>query len=190
MKERGHGLLCVGALILIAALTVAGAAEEEPAKAVEITSAPVQTVRETKTARPYETFIVTVQPTEAPKRNDVRYQLTPEERQHIERVVMGEAGNQGTEGQMLVAQCILNACEKDGIRPMTATDKYSYAGYSEDVTESVKNAVANVFDAGENVTDEPILYFYAPKATDSAWHESQDFVIEHKDHRFFKEANV
>ena len=117
-----------------------------------------------------------------------RFYITPDERQLIERVVMGEAGNQGTTGQMLVAQCILNACEKDNIRPTKAVKKYQYAGYCDAVTDEVRDAVANVFDAGEEITDEPILYFYAFKTTRSAWHERQVLVIEHKDHRFFKEV--
>ena len=129
-------------------------------------------------------FEIVVEEREAP----TRYYITPDERTLIERVVMGESGNQGTTGEMLVAQCILNACEKDGIRPAEAVKKYQYAGYCEAVTDEVKDAVANVFDAGETITDEPILYFYAFKTTKSAWHESQTLVIEHKDHRFFKEV--
>ena len=63
---------------------------------------------------------------------------------------------------MLVAQCILNACEIDGIRPAEAVKKYVYAKARPEPSDSVKDAVEAVFDKGETVTDEPIIYFYAP----------------------------
>lgn len=192
MTNTQRATLYAAAAITAAVCTFAlvGSTVDEP---YTVTPPPTQTVGETKTARPYEVYIVTSEPTEAPRNemhSGVRFKLTPEERTHVERVVMGEAGNQGTEGQMLVAQCILNACELDGLRPAEVTGKYQYAGYSEAVTDEVRASVANVFDAGEKITDEPVMYFYAYKTTDSAWHESQEFVLEYKDHRFFKEASV
>ena len=36
----------------------------------------------------------------------VEYQLTDYEREFVERIVMCEAGGEGTKGQMMVAQCI------------------------------------------------------------------------------------
>lgn len=61
----------------------------------------------------------TVEPTEPA----VRYPLTDAERNIVERVVMAEAGGESFEGQMLVAQCILNAAEKRGVdlRPSSFT---------------------------------------------------------------------
>ena len=50
----------------------------------------------------------------------VRYPLTDAERDVVERVVMAEAGGESFEGQMLVAQCILNAAEKRGVDPSEA----------------------------------------------------------------------
>ena len=47
----------------------------------------------------------TPEPTEAP----VRFYLSASERDTVERVVMAESGGESFEGQMLVAQCILNA---------------------------------------------------------------------------------
>ena len=179
--------IIVSAVTFAAFLTIVNI---EATKEPEITetytveaSAPVEIVSKSFMSAPTTPEIL-VEEREAP----TRYYITPDERTLIERVVMGESGNQGTTGEMLVAQCILNACEKDGIRPAEAVKKYQYAGYCEAVTDEVKDAVANVFDAGETITDEPILYFYAFKTTKSAWHESQTLVIEHKDHRFFKEV--
>ena len=116
-----------------------------------------------------------------------RYPLTPQERDLVERVVMAEAGGESYKGQMLVCQCILNACEIDGIRPAEVIRKYVYAKARPEPSESVKQAVSAVFDKGEQVTDEPILYFYAPALVKSEFHESQRFVLAEGNHKFFAE---
>lgn len=56
----------------------------------------------------------TVEPTEPA----VRYPLTDAERDVVERVVMAEAGGESFEGQMLVAQCILNAARSAASTPL------------------------------------------------------------------------
>lgn len=120
----------------------------------------------------------------------VRYPLTDAERDVVERVVMAEAGGESFEGQMLVAQCILNAAEKRGVEPSEAVVLYSYTKSRPDPTQRVKDAVAAVFDRGETVVDEPILYFYNPALVTSDFHESQIFVIEEGGHRFFAERST
>lgn len=114
-----------------------------------------------------------------------RYNLTDAERNLVESVVMAESGGESYEGQMLVAQCILNACEIDGIRPAETVKKYVYAKGRPKPTDSVIKAVSAVFDKGEQVTDEPIIYFYAPAMVQSKFHESQRFALEYGGHRFF-----
>ena len=116
------------------------------------------------------------------------FALTSEQRTLIEQIVSAESRGEPYDGQVAVAQCILNACLKDNIAPEDAIEKYMYTGIRVEPTDSVKEAVAAVFDRGEGVTEEPILYFYAPARVTSKWHESQDFVIEIASHRFFKEA--
>lgn len=116
-----------------------------------------------------------------------RYNLTETERDLIERVVMAESGGESYEGQMLVAQCILNACEIDGIRPADVITKYVYAKSRPKPSDSVKRAVSAVFDEGEQVTDEKIVYFYAPALVRSEFHESQRFVLTEGNHKFFAE---
>ena len=128
----------------------------------------------------------TAEPTEPA----VRYPLTDAERDVVERVVMAEAGGESFEGQMLVAQCILNAAEKRGVDPSEAVVLYSYTKSRPDPTQRVKDAVAAVFDRGETVVDEPILYFYNPALVTSDFHESQIFVIEEGGHRFFTERSA
>lgn len=128
----------------------------------------------------------TPEPTEAP----VRFYLSASERDTVERVVMAESGGESYEGQMLVAQCILNGAEKQGVQPSEAVEIYQYAGARPKPTQSVKDAVAAVFDRGETVVDEPVLYFYNPAIVESEWHESQIFVIEVGGHRFFAERSA
>lgn len=119
----------------------------------------------------------------------VRFYLSASERDTVERVVMAEAGGESFEGQMLVAQCILNAAEKEGVQPSEAVVIYSYTSSRPDPTQSVKDAVAAVFDRGEVAIDAPVMYFYNPALVTSDWHESQFFVAEVGGHRFFAERS-
>lgn len=115
--------------------------------------------------------------------------LSDYQRQVTECIVAGESMSEPYDGQVAVAECILNACLKDGLQPSEVRTKYKYSGWNDEPSESVKKAVSAVFDDGYKITDEFILYFYAPKYTTSKWHESQDFVMEIGGHRFFAEWN-
>lgn len=126
--------------------------------------------------------------TEGPTEPAVFFELTAEERALIEQVVSAESRGEPYDGQVAVAQCILNACLKDGTRPEAVLKKYHYTTARVEPTSSVRAAVAAVFDRGEGVTDEPIIYFYNPNLCESEFHESQIFVIEIQNHRFFKEG--
>ena len=130
----------------------------------------------------------TTEQTEGPTEPAVFFELTAEERTLIEQVVSAESRGEPYDGQVAVAQCILNACLKDDIRPEAVLKKYHYTKARVEPTSSVRRAVAAVFDRGEGVTDEPIIYFYNPNLCESEFHESQTFVIEIQNHRFFKEA--
>lgn len=113
------------------------------------------------------------------------FYLSNYERNVTECMVMGESGGEPYDGQVLVAQCILNACLRDGLQPSEVKTKYKYSGWNNNPSKSVKNAVSAVFDEGYKLTNEPILYFYAFKHSSSGWHETQRFVIEIGGHRFF-----
>lgn len=117
-----------------------------------------------------------------------RYDATPEELEIVARVVQSEARGEGFEGQVLVAQCILNTAEATGKRPADVVlERKQHAAPATSADESVKKAVEAVFIDGYTVTDEPIRYFYAPKYTYSEWHEnSLCYVLTHGAHRFFK----
>ena len=173
------------ALLLIAAITIliacmstdvtgGGAGADE-------TTAGTETSAETQSPE-------TTEQTEASTEPAVFFKLTAEERALIEQVVSAESRGEPYDGQVAVAQCILNACLKDDIRPEAVLKKYHYTTARVEPTSSVRAAVAAVFDRGEGVTDEPIIYFYNPNLCESEFHESQIFVIEIQNHKFFKEA--
>lgn len=98
------------------------------------------------------------------------YPITEDDRYVIECIVAGEAKGEPTEGKMAVAQCLLNAMAKDGLSASDVRKKYQYSGWDDELQNSnpdcwakVCEAVNRVFDDGEFVSENPILYFYAPK---------------------------
>lgn len=167
-RRRAKARIRQAAVLLTAAVMVAG---------IGVAVSTIARGRENATEIP--------EPTEAP----VRFYLSASERDTVERVVMAESGGESFEGQMLVAQCILNAAEKEGVQPSEAVVIYSYTSNRPDPTQSVKDAVAAVFDRGEVAIDAPVMYFYNPALVTSDWHESQIFVAEVGGHRFFAERS-
>ncbi|MFA5305932.1 MAG: hypothetical protein WC365_00635 [Candidatus Babeliales bacterium] len=117
-----------------------------------------------------------------------RYELSTAERDLVERVVMAEAEDEPYTGKMLVCQCILNACRMNNKRPAEIVMQYAYAKRRPNPSKNVKEAVSAVFDKGETVTDEQVIYFYAPALVESAFHERQRFILEVGGHRFFAEG--
>lgn len=107
------------------------------------------------------------------------YPITNNDRYVIECIVAGEAKGESMEGKMAVAQCLLNAIVKDGLSASEVRKQYQYSGWDDELQNSnsdawadVCDAVSRVFDDGEFVSENPILYFYAPKIVDSKWHRS------------------
>ena len=117
-----------------------------------------------------------------------RYELTDKERLTLAQVVEAEAAGEPDAGKVAVAQCILQSCEDDSIRPDVAVRKYGYSSERPTASQESLDAVQAVFDFGEVATAEPIKYFYAPDKTKSKWHETQDYVLTINGHKFFKEA--
>ena len=151
---------------------------------VEISATTTTTTTTTATTTTQTTEQQTTE-TEPPVLEVPRFYLTDEERWIVECMVMGEAGAESYEGQVLVAQCILNACLLEGWQPSQVRVNYRYAGWHDEPSQSVKDAVSAVFDRGFEIVSEPIVYFYAPKLCQSKWHESQTWVITEGGHKFF-----
>lgn len=178
-------VLAIGATYAVIGMTPTEQPAVDPPEAPAITTA-----APTKTPAPTGTPAPTATPTPTAEAPAPRYALTDSERDVVERVVMAEAGGESFEGQMLVAQCILNAAEKTGTAPSEAIVTYKYAKARPNPTQSVRDAVAAVFDSGETATDELVMFFYNPARATSKWHESQIFVIELGGHRFFSERGA
>lgn len=117
-----------------------------------------------------------------------RYDLTDAERWEVASAVTAEAAGEPFAGKVAVAQCVLQSCEDDGIRPNEVLVRYSYAKARPTPTAEALEAVHAVFDLGHVATTEPIKYFYAPAICSSSFHESQIYVMTINGHRFFAEA--
>ena len=117
-----------------------------------------------------------------------RYDLTDAERWEIAATITAEAEGEPFAGKVAVAQCILQACEDDGIRPAEALKKYNYSSARPEPCAEALEVVQAVFDFGHVATSEPIKFFYAPKLSHSKWHESQVYVMTINNHKFFKES--
>lgn len=114
--------------------------------------------------------------------------LTDEDRDLLQRLVMGEAGNQGYEGAALVAQAVRDAMVYDGyssVAKVRSGLKYS-AEIDHKPNQNVIDAVSYIFDQGGIAVQHRILYFYSgyPEVT-AKWHETQHLIVHYKDHRFF-----
>ena len=118
--------------------------------------------------------------------------LTEDDRWFIECVVAGECAYEPYEGKLAVAQCYFDAMIKDGLMAREVKEVYQYAGWNPDLDKQdrkmyieVMEAVHDIFDVGQFVTEKPILFFYAPSLCDSPWHESQNYVMTIGGHKFF-----
>lgn len=191
----------VAACILTAVILARAGDTTEPVPTEPVPTAPAsiktEAVRETESAPVYIFRDGEGHPVDMQAMTDAwateagmtkRYNLTDEERWEVASVVTAEAVGEPYAGKVAVAQCILQACEDDGIRPDEALVKYGYAKTRPEPTEEALEAVQAVFDFGHVASTEPIKYFYAPARVRSDWHESQDFVVEINGHKFFKEA--
>ncbi|GFI26386.1 hypothetical protein IMSAGC012_01507 [Lachnospiraceae bacterium] len=118
---------------------------------------------------------------------EIRYQLTDAERYEVAQIVTAEAAGEPLAGKIAICQCILQACEDDGIRPAEAAERYLYSTRRPEPTDEALLAVTYVFDFGLMATTEPIKYFYNPDMVESDFHESQRYILTINKHRFYAE---
>lgn len=113
------------------------------------------------------------------------YELTDDERDLVERVVMHEAGwCPDYRLLILTAQCFRNACELNGWTPSEVYEKCGYAAMSYANPRAVK-AVREVFDEGVQCIPEKIFCFYNRNLVYSADHEKNRLAIDIDGNRFF-----
>ncbi|MEE3333899.1 MAG: hypothetical protein VZR54_06440 [Ruminococcus sp.] len=113
--------------------------------------------------------------------------LSSYDRAKLERLVMGEAGGLGYNGAALVAQTIRDSMiESDTNSIDYIINEYQYTGSTEkEPTSAVKSAVSMIFDNDGYAVKHRLLYFYASDLVSNAWHETQHFIIEYGNERFF-----
>ena len=107
------------------------------------------------------------------------FEISNQDRETIQYIVAGEAGYEPIEGKMAVAQALLNAMKKDGCNAKQVRKLYQYSGWKTNLNiespenwAEVKEAVNRVFDEGEFVSENPILFFYAPKHSSGKFHRT------------------
>lgn len=122
--------------------------------------------------------------------SDPGYVLTDEERAVVEAAVMAEAGGESFEGQMMIAQCILDGSLRKGVDVITFIEQSQIVTSTKEPYDSCCKAVSAVFDMGKRVTDEVADIWYAPAITYSEWHESQIYVTTIGAHKFFRKTHV
>ena len=110
--------------------------------------------------------------------------LSDYDRAKLERLVMGEAGSMGYAGCALVAQAIRDAMNLSGTSSSdTIISEYGYYdSTSIEPNADVKAAVSYIFDENGSAVQHRVLCFYIGS---SAWHETQNFVVELDGVRFF-----
>lgn len=150
--------------------------ETKPTEA-ETAAAPVTEAMETETSPETEAY---TEPGPAGTWSDYDIQIAA-------HIVQGEAGNQGYFGKQLVAQCLLQGCLDNNATPEQTRQIMKYAGWSDTYDDETLNAVKSIFIDGERAIERNIKYFYAPMYCNGSWHETQIFVLEYGEHKFFEE---
>lgn len=107
------------------------------------------------------------------------FEISNQDRETIQYIVAGEAGYEPIKGKMAVAQTLLNAMKKEGRSAKQVKKIYQYSGWKTNLNiespenwAEVKEAVDRVFDNGEFVSENPILFFYAPKYSSGKFHRT------------------
>ena len=107
------------------------------------------------------------------------FEISNQDRETIQYIVAGEAGYEPIKGKMAVTQCLLNSMKKENCNAKQARKIYQYSGWktnlnseSPEMWAEVKEAVNRVFDDGEFVSENPILFFYAPKYSSGKFHRT------------------
>lgn len=114
-------------------------------------------------------------------------ELTDEDRDLLERLCMGEFGSGGFIGAALIAQSVKDAMCFDGYA--TVEDVIKYCRYDGDTNRGTNadcvRAVRYVFDDDGDVVQHRIMYMYNPYLVQSAFHESQNYILSYQGVRFF-----
>ena len=110
--------------------------------------------------------------------------LSSYDRAKLERLVMGEAGTMGFTGCALVAQSIRDSMNRSNTNSIDQIiSEYQYFGDTNiEPNADVLAAVSFIFDQNGAAVQHRVLCFYIGS---SAWHETQNFIVEIGGVRFF-----
>ncbi len=113
--------------------------------------------------------------------------LTDEDRDLLERLCMGEFGSGGFIGASLIAQAVKDAMCFDGYSSVEEVIRECrYTGSTDIGTSSeCRQAVRYIFDENHDAVQHRIMYMYNPYMVQSAFHESQNFILSFAGVRFF-----
>ena len=113
--------------------------------------------------------------------------LSDGDRDLLERLCMGEFGSGGFVGAALIAQAVKDAMCFDGYTSVQSIiDGCRYTGRTDIGTnEACKQAVRYIFDENHDAVQHRIMYMYNPYIVQSAFHESQNYILTYQDVRFF-----
>ena len=111
---------------------------------------------------------------------------------YVVGVVAAESRGEPYEGQVAVAQCILETSKKRMMTPeevVKMKNRYASPCETQEEKDLVMDACIDVFIHGEKAFDEPIEYFYSIRGGFvSDWHENNlEYVATIGNHKFFKE---
>ena len=179
---------------------------QKPTKAVKPTKSVEPTTVEPTTVEPTVAFATAVPPKNPVDYNaqweagylvaidnpDTTYKcaqvtLSEHDRDLLERLCMGEFGSGGFVGASLIAQAVKNAICFDGYRSVAQVIKECrYTGSTDCVAnEDCKKAVRYIFDENHDAVQHRIMYMYNPDLVQSAFHESQNYILTYENVRFF-----
>lgn len=115
--------------------------------------------------------------------------LSSYDRDKLERIVMGEAGTMSYNGCALVAQSIRDAMNRSNTNSVDRIiSEYQYFGVtSYEPNQKVKDAVSYIFDQDGSAVQHRVLCFYTGY---SPWHETQTFIMDIDNVRFFDFVNA
>lgn len=113
--------------------------------------------------------------------------LSDQDRDLLERLCMGEFGSGGFVGAALIAQCVKNAICFDGYTSVQEViDACYYSGRTDiPASDACKQAVRYIFDENHDAVQHRMMYMYNPDLVQSAFHESQNYIVTYQRVRFF-----
>ena len=117
--------------------------------------------------------------------------LTEKDRDLLERLCMGEFGSGGFIGACLIAQAVKDAMCFDGYKTVAdVIKKCRYTGSTDiGTSDECRQAVHYIFDENRDAVQHRIMYMYNPYMVQSAFHESQNFILSFAGVRFFDRWN-